>query len=102
MLFYDYAIIYIMLYYYYTYVCNCESLKIAQNQFFDQMTKRCKMDFSSKILFIIEKKILLYNYSIIIIILYYYYTNICNYKSLKIDQIYFSIKYKKVWNGIFF
>ena len=63
MLFYDYAIIYIMLYYYYTYVCNCESLKIAQNQFFDQMTKRCKMDFSSKILFIINK---LYYYMIII------------------------------------
>ena len=56
MLSYDYYIIIIILYYHYTNVFDHESLKIDQNWFFDRMIKRCKMDFSSKISFIINKK----------------------------------------------
>ena len=56
MLLYDYSIIIIILYYHYTNVFDHESLKIDQNWFFDRMIKRCKMDFPSKISFIINKK----------------------------------------------
>ena len=56
MLSYGYSIIIIILYHHYTNVCGHESLKIDQNRFFDRMTKRCKMDFSSKIKGIINKK----------------------------------------------
>ena len=47
MLSYSSIIIIITLYYHYTYVCNCESLEIAQNRFFNQMTNMVIMEKTS-------------------------------------------------------
>ena len=81
MLSYDYYIIIIILYYHYTNVFDHESLKIDQNWFFDRMIKRCKMDFSSKILFIINKK---YYYMIILLFTLYYIIIILIFVTVKV------------------
>ena len=83
MLSYDYYIIIIILYYHYTNVFDHESLKIDQNWFFDRMIKRCKMDFSSKILLIINK---LYYYMIIISFLLHYIAIILMFAIVKVYE----------------